>query len=118
VRVQAMRWEGHGWDPKGPALIHRAPRGAPTATATGWWNAGFAYAQRSGAAVAIVAKVEMARRSCKIWAKKFTVAHDCGLIINLDGFPRLAVDREAVLMRGPAVHTASSKRDVRVRDRR
>src|SRR6266404_5433309 len=24
VRVQGMRWEGHGWDPKGPASIHRA----------------------------------------------------------------------------------------------
>jgi hypothetical protein len=24
VRVQGMRFEGHGWDPKGPASIHRA----------------------------------------------------------------------------------------------
>ena len=24
VRVQGMRWEGHGWDRKGPASIHRA----------------------------------------------------------------------------------------------
>src|SRR6202045_5100255 len=24
VRVQGMRGEGHGWDPKGPASIHRA----------------------------------------------------------------------------------------------
>jgi hypothetical protein len=24
VRVQGMRNDGHGWDPKGPALIHRA----------------------------------------------------------------------------------------------
>jgi hypothetical protein len=24
VRVQGMRYEGHGWDPKGPASIHRA----------------------------------------------------------------------------------------------
>src|SRR5271166_2516139 len=24
VRVQGMRWEGHGWDPKGPASVHRA----------------------------------------------------------------------------------------------
>jgi nicotinate dehydrogenase subunit B len=28
------------------------------------------------------------RRTGKIWAKKFTVAHDCGLIINLDGLRR------------------------------
>ena len=24
ARVQGMRYEGHGWDPKGPASIHRA----------------------------------------------------------------------------------------------
>src|SRR5271157_1900402 len=24
VRIQGMRYEGHGWDPKGPASIHRA----------------------------------------------------------------------------------------------
>ena len=35
--------------------------------------------------VAIVAEVEIDRRSGKVWARKFTVAHDCGLIINPDG---------------------------------
>jgi nicotinate dehydrogenase subunit B len=48
---------------------------------------GIAYAQRSGAVVAIVAEVEIDRRTGKVWARKFTVAHDCGLIINPDGFP-------------------------------
>ena len=24
VRIQGMRFEGHGWDPKGPASVHRA----------------------------------------------------------------------------------------------
>src|SRR6516165_5517782 len=43
---------------------------------------GIAYAQRSGAVVAIVAEVEIDRHTGKVWAKKFTVAHDCGLIIN------------------------------------
>jgi nicotinate dehydrogenase subunit B len=47
-----------------------------------------AYAQRSGAVVAIVAEVEVDRRSGSIWARKFTVAHDCGLIINPDGLRR------------------------------
>jgi nicotinate dehydrogenase subunit B len=32
--------------------------------------------------VAIVAEVEIDRGSGRIWARKFTVAHDCGLIIN------------------------------------
>jgi nicotinate dehydrogenase subunit B len=49
---------------------------------------GVAYAQRSGAVVAIVAEVEIDRRSGKVWARKFTVAHDCGLIINPDGLRR------------------------------
>jgi len=49
---------------------------------------GIAYAQRTGAVVAIVAEVEIDRRTGKIWAHKFTVAHDCGLMINPDGLRR------------------------------
>jgi nicotinate dehydrogenase subunit B len=49
---------------------------------------GIAYAQRSGAVGAIVAEVEVDRRSGKVRARKFTVAHDCGLIINSDGLRR------------------------------
>jgi hypothetical protein len=54
---------------------------------------GIAYAQRSSAVVAIVAEVEIDRRTGKIW-RKLTVAHDCGVIINSDGAPWLAVDQE------------------------
>jgi CO/xanthine dehydrogenase Mo-binding subunit len=43
---------------------------------------GIAYAPRNGTVVAIVAEVEVDRRSGRIWARKFTVAHDCGQIIN------------------------------------
>ena len=46
---------------------------------------GIAYAQRSGTRVAIVAEVDIDRTSGKIWARKFTVAHDCGQIINPAG---------------------------------
>ncbi len=46
---------------------------------------GIAYAQRNGTRVAIVAEVDVDRRSGKIWARKFTVAHDCGQIINPGG---------------------------------
>ena len=46
---------------------------------------GIAYAQRSGTLVAVVAEVEVERKTGRIWAKKFTVAHDCGLIINPEG---------------------------------
>jgi len=46
---------------------------------------GMAYAQRNGTRVAVVAEVGIDRASGKIWARKFTVAHDCGQIINPDG---------------------------------
>lgn len=49
---------------------------------------GVAYAQRNGTRVAIVAEVEIDRASGKIFAKKFTVAHDCGQIINPDGLTK------------------------------
>ncbi len=43
---------------------------------------GLAYAQRNGTRVAVVAEVDVDRQSGKIFARKFTVAHDCGQIIN------------------------------------
>jgi nicotinate dehydrogenase subunit B len=46
---------------------------------------GIAYSQRNGTRCAIVAEVDIDRASGKIWARKFTVAHDCGQIINPDG---------------------------------
>jgi CO/xanthine dehydrogenase Mo-binding subunit len=45
---------------------------------------GIAYAQRNGTRVAAVAEVDIDRSTGKIWARKFTVAHDCGQIINPD----------------------------------
>ena len=67
----------------GGALFRRCDRGLGTLR-----GRGIAYAQRSGAVVAIVAEVEIDRHSGKVWARKFTVAHDCGLIINPDGLKR------------------------------
>ncbi len=46
---------------------------------------GIAYSQRNGTRVAIIAEVDIDRSTGKIWARKFTVAHDCGQIINPDG---------------------------------
>jgi CO/xanthine dehydrogenase Mo-binding subunit len=46
---------------------------------------GMAYATRNGTRAAIVAEVDVDRASGKVWARKFTVAHDCGLIINPNG---------------------------------
>ena len=43
---------------------------------------GIAFADRNGTAVAVVAEVEVDRASGRVWARRFTVAHDCGLIVN------------------------------------
>jgi CO/xanthine dehydrogenase Mo-binding subunit len=56
---------------------------------------GIAYAQRNGTRCAIVAEVDIDRASGKIWGRKFTVAHDCGQIINPDGL-KLAIEGNIV----------------------
>ena len=49
---------------------------------------GIAYSQRNGTRVAVIAEVDVDRASGKIFARKFTVAHDCGQIINPDGLEK------------------------------
>ncbi|MEE8350133.1 MAG: molybdopterin cofactor-binding domain-containing protein, partial [Acidobacteriota bacterium] len=49
---------------------------------------GMAYASRGGTTVAMVAEVEVNPTTGRVWAKRFVVAHDCGLIINPDGLKR------------------------------
>ena len=46
---------------------------------------GIAYAQRGATRVAVIAEVDVDRSTGKIWAGKFTVAHDCGQMINPNG---------------------------------
>jgi nicotinate dehydrogenase subunit B len=77
IAVVKAAAERAGWEPR--------PSPRPDRTGDTLTGRGIAYAQRSGAVVAIVAEVEIDRRGGKIWAKKFTVAHDCGLIINPEG---------------------------------
>ncbi len=43
---------------------------------------GIAYTERNGTVVAVIAEVDVDRRSGRVWARKFWVAHDCGQIIN------------------------------------
>jgi nicotinate dehydrogenase subunit B len=56
---------------------------------------GIAYAQRNGTRVAMIAEVDIDRRSGKIRVRRFTVAHDCGQIINPDGV-RMTVEGNIV----------------------
>ncbi|MDB5746225.1 MAG: nicB 1 [Massilia sp.] len=46
---------------------------------------GIAYAQRGGTVLAVVAEIEVEPKTGRIWGRKFTVAHDCGLVVNPQG---------------------------------
>jgi nicotinate dehydrogenase subunit B len=46
---------------------------------------GIAYAQRGGTVVALVAEIEVERKTGRIWARRLTIAHECGLIVNPEG---------------------------------
>ena len=87
-------------DPRDAAVLRAAadkhgwkPRPSPDKSQTGntVTGRGIAYAWRNGTTVAVVAEVDVDRRTGKIWARKFTVAHDCGQIINPDGL-KLTID--------------------------
>jgi nicotinate dehydrogenase subunit B len=66
----------------------RRPSPRPGQTGNDISGRGIAYAQRGGTRVAVIAEVDVDRSSGKIWARKFTVAHDCGQIINPDGLTK------------------------------
>ena len=87
----------HVKDPRDIAVINAAARKfgwdtrpSPRKDQTGnkVSGRGLAYAQRNGTRVAVIAQVEVDRATGNIWAKKFTVAHDCGQIINPDGLEK------------------------------
>ena len=88
VAVIKAAAEKAGWQ---PAL---SPRRRSGNTASG---RGFAYVQRHGTRLAIVAEVDVDRSSGKIRARKLTVAHDCGQIINPQGLTHVI---EAGVMQG------------------
>jgi len=73
VKAAAQRAE---WDPR--------PSPRPDRSGDTLAGLGIAYAQRSGAVVARSPRSK-STAARKVWARKFTVAHDCGLIINPDG---------------------------------
>ncbi len=56
---------------------------------------GVAYARRGETIVAMAAEVEVNKSTGRIWAKRFVVAHDCGLVINPNGL-KLAIEGNVV----------------------
>jgi nicotinate dehydrogenase subunit B len=68
-----------GWAPRLRAGNARRARGATLA------GRGIAYATRSGTVVAVIVDVEVTPATGRVWARRVTVAHDCGLIVNPRG---------------------------------
>jgi nicotinate dehydrogenase subunit B len=78
VAVVKAAAERAGWQPR-PA----GPRdGGAGNIATG---RGIAFVQRSGTVVAVIAEIEIDRRSGRVWPRKWIVAHDCGIVVNPAG---------------------------------
>ena len=77
IAVLKAAAEKSGWEPRGNSKRDRSGN-----VLTG---RGIAYAQRAGTIVAVVAEIEVDRKTGRIWGRKFTVAHDCGLIVNPQG---------------------------------
>jgi CO/xanthine dehydrogenase Mo-binding subunit len=81
IAVVKAAAERYGWQKRASP---RADRGKSDVVS----GRGIAFAQRAGTVVAVIAEVEIDRRSGRVWPRKFVVAHDCGLIINPDGLRR------------------------------
>ncbi|MEY4762001.1 MAG: Nicotinate dehydrogenase subunit [Pseudomonadota bacterium] len=68
-----------GWAPRMKSPVRAAGK---SAVLTG---RGIAFASRAGTVVAVVVEVEVTPATGRVWAKRVTVAHDCGLVVNPRG---------------------------------
>jgi CO/xanthine dehydrogenase Mo-binding subunit len=76
-----------GWQPRVAGSLRV---GEPVAT-----GRGFAYAQRGQTVVALAVEVEVNRATGVVRPRRWTVAHDCGLVINPQGL-RLCIEGNIV----------------------
>jgi CO/xanthine dehydrogenase Mo-binding subunit len=49
------------------------------------YGQGIGFVTRNGTIVSVVADVEVNRKTGRVWAARYTVAHDCGLVVNPRG---------------------------------
>ncbi len=66
--------EAYGWDAR--------PSPKPLGTADILTGRGLAYSFRGQTVVALIAEVEVNRKTGHVWAKRLACAHDCGLVVN------------------------------------
>jgi nicotinate dehydrogenase subunit B len=87
-------------DERGIAVIKAAANRAGWTPRTAWstrqkgellTGRGMAYAQRRNTRVAAIVEVEVNRRTGRVWPRRWTVAHDCGLVVNPDNL-RLVIE--------------------------
>jgi nicotinate dehydrogenase subunit B len=69
-----------------PRLTRGAARAGEVLT-----GRGIAFARRKHTRVAVIVEVEVHRHTGRIWPRRWTVAHDCGLIVNPDNL-RLVIE--------------------------
>jgi nicotinate dehydrogenase subunit B len=70
-----------GWKP-GPLHAHAAGKSGPVVTGRG---VAYVYYQPNHTYVAAVAEVDVNRETGVVYVRRFTIAHDCGLVVNSDG---------------------------------
>jgi CO/xanthine dehydrogenase Mo-binding subunit len=80
IAVVRAAAEAYGWD----------ARPSPRRVSNGevLTGRGIAYAYRNQTVVAVIAEVEVNRRTGRVFAKRFVCAHDCGLVVNPEALRR------------------------------
>lgn len=91
--------EKFGWQPRPSPLALSGVEGRPRVAGDVATGRGVAYAYRSETVVAEIVEVEVNRRTGRIWVKRITCAHDCGLVINPEALTRT--------LEGGLLHTVS-----------
>ncbi|MEN9704205.1 MAG: Nicotinate dehydrogenase subunit [Pseudomonadota bacterium] len=79
IAVVKAAAEKCGWTPRAKTAARSHAKGAVLQ------GRGIAYATRSGTVVAVVVDVEVTPSTGRVWARRVTVAHDCGLVVNPRG---------------------------------
>jgi CO/xanthine dehydrogenase Mo-binding subunit len=74
IAVVKAAAEAYGWD--------RRPSPKPLGTGDTLTGRGMAYTFRGQTVVAVIAEVEVNRKTGHVWVKRVACAYDCGLVVN------------------------------------
>jgi CO/xanthine dehydrogenase Mo-binding subunit len=83
LAVMQAATKTYGWDPR------PSPKNTSSASSGDVLTGrGISYTYRNRTIAAVIAEVEVNRRTGRVWAKRLVCAHDCGLVINPQGLRR------------------------------